>query len=134
MRKSAIWHAAATAQQLQRIRERPPMFGAMRFRGWRNAVGQERAGAGAGETEPAPHSGELEQRVVTRIGPRGNSELKMPRAQGASRGAQLGPRPAVQTVFAGESRPRRGERHKFDRGGETREQGRGVRLRDEGHA
>ena len=107
------------------------MLGAVGTGGRRECVRKQRTGTGPGKTEAAACAGEGEQGVVARFGARGNTEVKMVRAQFTAHAIQVAPRPPVEAVFAGERGPGRVERYEFDGGCKAGEQRRGVRFGEE---
>jgi len=124
-------HGQAPAE---RMGQTGPVLRAMRTRGARQRLRKQQVRTGAGKTESSPRPGQGEQRVVARIQPRGDAEIKTAPAQFAPHAGKFAPWPAMQAVFVPEGRPRRGERHEFDPRREAGQQRRRMRLGQERHA
>ena len=113
---------------VERVRERMPVFGAVRSHGRRQRVAQKNARAGARKTQPTPCAGEPEQRVIAGVASRGDAEIERLRMQFATHPCEFAPRPAMQAIFSAKRRPRRDEGHEVDLGREAGEQRGGVGL------
>lgn len=100
----------------------------MRRGGRRQGLGEQQVRSGAGKSEAAAGSGELQQGVIAGIGARGDTEVEIPGDEFAAQAMEFPPGPAMEAIFALEGGPRRRESDELDLRREAGEQRRRVRL------